>query len=107
METIARPKTKNKIMKLMLAPILTASLMFSSVGVANAAGPATERQEQPVAAAPGAQASAVPLIWGVAIKILTTKTACENALRVMPGNADLKCQKAGKVWVIVPKDFFG
>jgi len=32
-----------------------------------------------------------------------TKAGCENVRRLMPNKSDLKCIKAGKVWVLIPK----
>ncbi|MFW0108557.1 hypothetical protein ACN08Z_05460 [Rothia sp. P7181] len=36
-----------------------------------------------------------PMTWGSVIRIVTTKTACENLRRVMPNPSGLKCVKAG------------
>lgn len=45
-----------------------------------------------------------PAVLGFVFKVLTTKAACENYLRIMPDSADFKCLKLGKVHVVVPKD---
>lgn len=90
----------------LIASILAASLAFSSFGAASVAKPSNVTINSANLYSINSQVKVAPAFWGAVIKILTTKTACENALRIMPGKKDLKCQKAGKVWVIIPKDVF-
>lgn len=102
--------SRNRFTKVLTGIILGGALVLSPVA-ANALGssltgtPVSSAQEQR-AVGSGSNNVVKPMFWGYVIKILTTKTACENALRVMPGNADLKCMNAGKVWVIVPNGVF-
>ena len=46
---------------------------------------------------------AEPAVWHLVLRILMTKAGCENVRRLMPNKSDLKCIKAGKVWVLIPK----
>jgi hypothetical protein len=45
---------------------------------------------------------AEPAVWHLVLRILMTKAGCENVRRLMPNKGDLKCIKAGKVWVLIP-----
>lgn len=44
-----------------------------------------------------------PMFWHLVIRIALTKAGSENIRRIMPNSGDLKCLKAGKVWVLIPK----
>lgn len=63
------------------------------------AQPAGAVEQQPSESA----TSSRPMIWHLVIRIALTKAGCENIRRIMPNSGGLKCVKAGKVWVLIPK----
>ena len=66
-------------------------------------GPATVPRGGAVVGAAHESAQAQPMIWHLVIRIALTKPGCENIRRIMPNRGQLKCVKAGKVWVLIPK----
>lgn len=43
-----------------------------------------------------------PMIWHLVIRIALTKAGCENIRRITPNSWNLKCVRAGSVWVLIP-----
>lgn len=92
---------KTKTVLGVTAGTATLSLLLASGYVATAGTGPAPGTVQPASSAQTEMSQ--PAFWHLVIRVVTTKTACENLLRVMPNSSDLKCLKAGKVYVVIPK----
>lgn len=98
-----------KAHKPIIAGLLASGLALGGGSVLSASVAGNAVQPAPsIAASSGNQSSmsptsSRPMLWHLVIRIAMTKAGCDNIKRIMPNSGNLKCVKAGKVWVLIPK----
>ncbi|SNS30883.1 hypothetical protein SAMN06893096_103154 [Geodermatophilus pulveris] len=107
---MANPEMNDqKPRKRLIATLLTFGLALGAVPALSAATSSGDVRVASADVTPSAQQTsdsadvARPMIWHLVIRIALTKAGCENIRRIMPNSGSLKCVKAGKVWVLIPK----